>query len=258
MLSGRRMTFRRLALAVALLGLTTLPAGAQRYYDNGRNAPSHYEAPYDGRFAMVRLHYDRYPGWSFDYPDMELNMMSILTRISNAQATPEGRNILHMDDPAIFKYPIAYISEPGYWFPTDHHVKNLRDYIHKGGFLIIDDFHFDNEWAVFEAAMKRVLPEGKIVPLDAKHPIYNTFFQVPSLRIPYPGGRGNRGQGGLFGEFYGIYQDNDPNKPLQVVINYNMDLGNYMEYSGSGFYLVDPSNEAFKLMINYVIYGHTR
>jgi hypothetical protein len=248
------MLFRRLALAAALLGLTTLSASAQRYYDNGRNAPSHYEAKYDGQFAFVRLFYDRYPGWSYDYPDMEMNMLSILTKISNMTATPEGRNILHMDDPALFKYPVAYISEPGYWFPSDSDVKNLRDYIHKGGFLIVDDFHFDNEWAVFEQAMMRVLPDAKIVRLDVKHPIYNTFFQVPTLHIPYPGNRG----GPLYGEFYGIYQDNDTAKPLQVVINYNMDIGDYMEYSGSGFYLVDPSNEAFKLMINYIVYGHTR
>jgi hypothetical protein len=103
--------------------------------------------------------------------------------------------------------------------------------------------------------MMRVLPEAKIVPLDVKHPIFNTFFQVPTLHIPYPGMLGQRG---LYGEFYGIHQDNDPAKPLQVVINYNMDIGDYMEYSGSGFYLVDPSNEAFKLMINYIVYGHTR
>jgi hypothetical protein len=31
-----------------------------------------------------------------------------------------------------------------------------------------------------------------------------------------------------------------------------------MEWSGSGFYAVDPSNEAFKFMINYLVYGHTR
>jgi hypothetical protein len=249
------MLVRRLALAVVLLGLGTLPAGAQRYYDNGRNAPSHYEAKYDGQFAFVRLFYDRYPGWSYDYPDMEMNMLSILTKISNMTATPEGRNILHMDDPALFKYPVAYISEPGYWIPSDADVRNLRDYIHKGGFLIIDDFHYENEWAVFEQAIKRVLPDARIVPLDVKHPIFNTFFQIPTLHIPYPG---NLGQRGLFGEFYGIHQDNDPAKPLQVVIDYNMDIGDYMEYSGSGFYLVDPSNEAFKLMINYIIYGHTR
>ena len=47
-------------------------------------------------------------------------------------------------------------------------------------------------------------------------------------------------------------------KGENVVIDYNMDIGDYMEYSGSGFYLVDPSNEAFKFMINYLVYGMTR
>ena len=249
------MASRRLALAVVLLGLTTLPAHAQRYYDNGRNAPSRFEAPYVGQFSFVRLFYNRYPGWSYDYPDMESNLMSIMSQITNVKTTPGGRNILHMDDPALFKYPVAYISEPGYWYPTDADVLNLRAYIQKGGFLIIDDFHYENEWAVFEAAIKRVLPDAKIVRLDVKHPIFNTFFQIPTLHIPYPGRLGERG---LYGEFYGIHQDNDPDKPLQVVIDYDMDIGDYMEYSGSGFYLVDPSNEAFKLMINYLIYGHTR
>jgi len=249
------MVHRRIALAVALLALVTLPAHAQRYYDNGRNAPRRFEAPYDGQFSFVRLSYDRYPGWSFDYPDMEINLFGILSQITTIKPNPKGRNILPMDDPAIFRYPIAYISEPGSWFPSEAVVENLRKYIHKGGFLIVDDFHYENEWAVFESAMLRVLPGAKIVRLDVKHPIFNTFFQIPTLHVPYPG---NLGQRGLFGEFYGIHQDNDPEKPLQVIIDYNMDIGDYMEYSGSGFYLVDPSNEAFKFMINYLIYGHTR
>ena len=75
------MMARRLALAVVLLGLGTLPAGAQRYYDNGRNAPSHYEAKYDGQFAFVRLYYDRYPGWSYDYPEMGRRAASLLLAI---------------------------------------------------------------------------------------------------------------------------------------------------------------------------------
>lgn len=246
---------QRIGLAVALLALVTLPAHAQRRYDNGRSAPSRRETLYDGRFSFVRLFYDRYAGWAFDYPDMEQNLTGILGAITALEPHPDGTNILHMDDPALFRYPVAYLSEPGSWFPSEDAVRNLRAYIQKGGFLIVDDFHYDNEWAVFEAAMLRVLPGAKIERLDLTHPIFNTFFEIKTLRVPYPG---NIGQRGLYGEFYGIHQDNDPKKPLSVVINYNMDIGDYMEYSGSGFYLVDPSNEAFKFMINYLIYGHTR
>ena len=60
------------------------------------------------------------------------------------------------------------------------------------------------------------------------------------------------------GEFYGIYERNDPSRRLMVVINYNMDIGDYMEHSGEGMYMVAPTNEAYKLGINYLIYGLSR
>jgi len=246
---------RRAALALALFALASLPAHAQRFFDNGRSAPSRREVRYDGRFTFVRLFYEGRRSWAYDYPDMEGNLTRITSLITKVDLHADGTNILHMDDPALFRYPVAYLSEPGYWYPTDAEVLNLRQYLAKGGFLIVDDFHYENEWAVFEAAMKRVLPGANIERLDVKHPIFNTFFEIKTLHVPYPG---NLGQRGLYGEFYGLHQDNDPKQPLSVVIDYNMDIGDYMEYSGSGFYLVDPSNEAFKFMINYVIYGHTR
>jgi hypothetical protein len=158
-----------------------------------------------------------------------------------------------MDDPELMKFPIAYLSEPGYWFPTEAEAAGLRTYLHKGGFLIVDDFHFPEEWSVFEAAMKQVLPEGKIVRLSINHPVFNSFFPIRSLDVPYPG---RLGQMGLMGEFFGIY-DTDPSQRLMVVINYNMDIGDYMEHSPSGLYAVAPTNEAYKFGINYLIYGFT-
>jgi hypothetical protein len=58
----------------------------------------------------------------------------------------------------------------------------------------VDDFHYDNEWAVFERAMRRVLPDAHIERLELGHPVFNAFFQIQSLRIPYPG------TSNLFGE----------------------------------------------------------
>jgi hypothetical protein len=209
---------------------------------------------YDGRFVIVRLFYQQYPGWSYDYPDMEQNLTLILKDITHIRPHPDGSNIYRMDDPALLQFPIAYLSEPGYWYPSDSEAAGLRHYLAKGGFLIVDDFHFDNEWNVFEAAMRRVLPGARIDRLDTSHPVFNSFFSIASLDVPYPG---RLGEQGLTGEFYGIHEDNDPSKRLMVVINYNMDIGDYMEHSGRGFYAVDPTNEAFKFGINYFIYGLT-
>lgn len=98
-------------------------------------------------------------------------------------------------------------------------------------------------------------PDARIAPLDVSHPVFDTVFAIESLDVPYPGRLGERG---LTGEFYGIHEDNDPESRLMVVINYNMDIGDYMEHSGRGFYAVDPTNEAFKFGVNYFVYGLTR
>jgi Domain of unknown function (DUF4159) len=237
--------------AVLALGLA-IPAVAQfgRRYIPAAAAP----VDYNGQFVIVRLWYPRYPGWSYDYPDMEQNFTLILRDISLLPAFPNGSNIFRMDDPELLKFPIAYLSEPGYWYPSESEVLGLRQYLAKGGFLIVDDFHFDNEWDVFERAMRRVLPDARIDRLNASHPVFNSFFSIKSLDIPYPGSLGEQG---LMGEFYGIHEGNEPSKRLMVVIDYNMDIGDYMEHSGQGWYSVDPTNEAFKFGVNYLMYGLT-
>ena len=255
-------TERREGRRVLLIALVTLvlilPLAAQRR--DGRRfgmaapAPTDVALPYDGQFTIVRLWYPYYGGWSFDYPDMEQNLTLILKELTSLRVRPDGSNVLRMDDPELMKFPVAYLSEPGYWYPSDSEALGLRTYLAKGGFLVVDDFHFEQEWQVFEAAMKKVLPDARIDPLALSHPVFNAFFAITSLNVPYPG---RLGESGLTGEFYGIHEGNDPAGRLMVAINYNMDIGDYMEHSGRGWYSVAPTNEAFKFGINYFIYGVT-
>jgi hypothetical protein len=249
---------RRLAIAglvVLTVLMVAIPVLAQRGRFGRRGfGPIPENVQYDGQFTIVRLWYSSYPGWSFDYPEMEQNFTLILKDISLLPVRSSGSNIMRMDDPDLMKFPIAYLSEPGYWFPSDSEALGLRTYIEKGGFVIIDDFHFEEEWRVFQDAMRKVLPGAQIVRLDKTHQVFNSFFSIKSLDIPYPG---RMGEQGLMGEFYGIHEGNDPTKRLTVVINYNMDIGDYMEHSGQGYFAVDPTNEAFKFGVNYFVYGLT-
>ena len=57
--------------------------------------------------------------------------------------------------------------------------------------------------------------------------------------------------------YWGIFEDNDPNKRLIVIANVNNDLSEYWEYSDQGVYIVDLSNEAYKFGVNYVMYALT-
>jgi hypothetical protein len=241
---------RRLAVAtfvLALVALASVVVGAQRRYYIEPNAR------YDGRFTFVRLRYTVYTrsGWEFDYPQMERNFMTILKDLSSIKLHVNESNVYDMDDPELFKYPIAYLSEPGYWYPSESEADGLRRYLMKGGFLIVDDFYF-NEWLTFERSMRLVLPKAKIMQLDVTHPIFDSFFHIETLDgMTHPDNRNAKAV------YLGIFEDNDPAKRLMVIINYNNDIGDYMEWSGGGWYPVNMSNDAYKLATNYIVYGLT-
>ena len=55
----------------------------------------------------------------------------------------------------------------------------------------------------------------------------------------------------------GVYQDNDPGKRLMMIVNYNTDVSKYWEWSCRGLRPFDDTNEAYKLGVNYLIYGLT-
>ena len=217
-------------------------------------------AKYDGRFTFARIKYRGFehfqsegPGWSHDYPRAESHFMRIMREITTLRPFVEtdriiGGNILALDDPELFKYPVAYLSEPGGWHPTESEVLGLRNYLLKGGFLILDDFS-SYDWPNFELQMKGVLPKMRLMDVPDTHPIFDSFFKVNRELIS---GRGR----GETPTYHGIFQDNDPKKRLMVIANLNNDIGEYWQWSDRGFN-VAPSNEAYKLGVNYIIYALT-
>jgi len=223
--------------------------------------------PYDGRFTFVRISYETAPGgywaggrpsWAHGYPLAERNLMKIMNEVSYLGAHDEEINTVTLDDPQLARYPVAYIIEVGWWTLTDREAAALRAYILKGGFVIVDDFKLPGwrgieggGWEPFAENMKRVLPEARFVEMQATHPIFHAFFEINELDN-FPQAY-NSGQP----IFRGIFEDNDPNKRLQVIVNYNTDISQYWEWSGRGFRPFDQTNEAYKLGVNYLIYGLT-
>jgi hypothetical protein len=241
---SRGKTAAALLLAMTLVSATAV---AQRW-----RMVIEPNVPYDAQFTFARIRYTEYgrSGWEFDYPAMERNLMSMVREVTTIAPHIDGSNIHTLNDPELLKYPIAYLSEPGYWIPDSAEIAGLRTYLKKGGFLIVDDF-MRGEWYNFERQMLRVLPQAKIQRLAVSEPIFQTFFALTTLDMSYPHDRY------LKAEFLGIYEDNDPRKPLQVIINYNNDIGDYMEWSGAGWWPVNITNDAYKLAINYLVYGLT-
>ena len=220
-----------------------------------------YDAPYDGRFTFARIRFTPMGGdggfgrgrdlkWDHDYPRGERNFVKILNEVSMLRPYMEGSNVLALDDPNLFKFPIAYICEPGFWTPSPAEAAGLRAYLLKGGFLIVDDFA-GNHWYNFEVQVQRMMPEARIVPLDVSHPIFDSFYRIESLDFTHP-------NYGVQSQFFGVFEDNDPAKRLMMIINYNNDIGDYWEWSDSGYLPIDLSNQAYKFGVNYIMYAMTR
>jgi len=233
--------------------------------------------PYDGRFTFARIKYRGFahysgregPGWSHDYPDADVHLVRILREITAMRPFTNagpiiGGAIVALDDPALFKYPVAYLSEPGGWFPNAAELLGLRKFLLKGGFMIVDDFGL-GDWGTFESAMAKAVPELQPIELKGDEPVFDSFFKVDMARIQQGDGGGGRGFGGgrrgggrrPQGQFVGYFEKNDPKKRLIVLAAYGQDIGENWQWSGSGFVPVDVSNEAFKLGVNFIIYALT-
>jgi Domain of unknown function (DUF4159) len=274
-LNGRMITWNSRGTGAAVAALILLATGsavAQRGFGQRgfgqrepAEAPKVHNIPYDGRFTFARIEYETAPGgyyyrglpaWAHGYPTAELNLMKIMNEVSLLHPHLEGSNVIALDDPALFQYPVAYMTEAGYWMMNDKEAAGLRAYLLKGGFLIFDDFRDDwyrggGGWQNFEMNMRRVIPNAQFIDLTADNPIFHAFFDIDSLDIiPQYYDQGPPVLRGLF-------EDNDPSKRMMAMINFNTDVSNFWEFSGEGFVPVDLSNEAYKLGVNYVMYGLT-
>lgn len=259
------MTLRpRLTLGIAVLAAAAgavVTLHAQRPGGMGQRPGQQYQQSYsgnvryDGRFVFIRMSYasgsSRAPFWSHDYPTGEYHFLKILAAVTNVTAHQEESSIMSFSDPELMKFPVAYLCEPGPWYMSDADVMNLRAYLQKGGFLIVDDFP-RNAWGNFELQMGRVFPEARWIQLDAKHQIFHSFYEINDLsHIPTPYDRGG------YPEFYALFEDNNPTKRMQVIVNYQNDISEFWEWSDKGTYIVTDTSEAYKIGVNEFLYGIT-
>lgn len=252
-----------LLAAVILAGIMAASAvvWAQDFFGRRRRGVEiHGNVDYDDKLTFVRIQFttpmgcfrrrgsNGEPPWAHDYPTADTHLMKILEELTLASPRTDGSNVFSLDDPELFNYPVAYLSEPGCWVPEEEEVAGLRNYLLKGGFIIFDDFQgydMDN----LREQMRRVLPYGQWVELDSTHPIFNAFFEIKNTQLGWYGyGRET---------YYGIFEDNDPNQRLLAIAGHNQDLGEYWEFSATGMVPIDLSNEAYKFGVNYFIYGLT-
>lgn len=201
-------------------------------------------------FVFARWQYGRsfYGGWSHDYPDAEEHINQVMKEATGINVDVASYKIVPMSSDEIFRYPFGYISEPGMMNLTEKEVKNFREFVDRGGFVMLDDFDGPRQFAVMRQNIERVFPDRPMTRLDDSHQILHTYYDIDSLYVESPY---NVGADAVF---YGINNDKGE---LAVIICANNDVGDFWELIDQPAYAVRPSAEALKLGINFVIFAMT-
>ncbi|HEY6404307.1 MAG TPA: DUF4159 domain-containing protein [Blastocatellia bacterium] len=258
---------KKIIISIVILSLLCGLALAQRGRRHERRRISEIprtEQDLSGRFTFVRMRYadtsicngvfdptivgdGGYP-WSHDYPTAGRHLMKIMAELSKIDATLDvDEPILTFDDPQLFKYPFAYLCEVGCMNLDEKEIAGLREYIMRGGFLLIDDFRDPRALYTLQRQLKQALPEYEIKRLELSHPIFNCFFSIKTLDVPPI-------YGPYLPEFWGM---EDKDGRLMMIINYNYDVSDYWQYSDDPFRPIEETNEAYKFGVNYIMYALT-
>ncbi len=201
--------------------------------------------------------------WMMDTWDADIQYMWGIQRLTNIQLSVEPHPIPIMW-PDLFKYPYLYAVEVGYMELSDAEAARLREYLLRGGFLHVDDFHGAREWNQFARQMRKVFPDREIQDLPLTHPIFHTFYDIDRI-IQVP----NVWLGEMYKRSGGrtpTYERSDNTEPhirgisddngrLMVFITHNSDYGDAWEWMDNPNYPSEFTTYAYQLGVNSIIYA---
>jgi len=255
-----------------------LLAGACLAFQRGRNRlpflqdddlPDPYptDAAEKTEYTFARLRYNSYRqgagmwgvrgSWTTDYPKAERHFVQGIRRLSRVHVR-SVEEVVDLDTDKIFDYPWIYAVEVGHWDLSDSQATKLREYLNRGGFLMVDDFHGSIEWEIFMRSMSRVFPDRPVVDIPNKDPIFHMLFdlddriQIPGIVMFYTGNTYE--QDGVKEKWGGIYDDKGR---IMVAMCQNMDLGDAWEHADMPQYPERYTSMAYRIGLNYIIYSMT-
>lgn len=217
------------------------------------------------RYGGGRFGYGRSRGtWQTDLPDSDLNLSYRLQQMTSMKVDPDGR-IIRLTDAELADYPFIYIVEPGGLFLQESEAQALRKYLLNGGFLMLDDFWGEREWANMAHELKKVFPDRSFTDIPLNHPVYHCVFEIKAKgQVPniYTGVQSQAD--GVTWEredaqevhHRGLFDDKGR---LMVIATHNTDNGDGWEREGENDYYFHTFSEkiAYPLGINIIFYAMT-
>ena len=267
--------------AVLLMGLSTgvlalQGGGFRRFQAPPQGRYGEYETAGDSKheFAWSRLRYTPlggsfggfgfgygggYSSWSRDYPKADITFLAALRRLTRIDAR-SYQQVVDLDHDDIFNYPFVYAVQVQSWTFSEEQAKRLHEYLLKGGFLMVDDFHGTADWESFLRGMRMVLPTDRYPITDLAdgdeifHVLYDIGqrFQVPGEQFVQTGRTYEKD--GYVPKWRAIRDDKGR---IIVAICHNMHLGDAWEWADDSEYPEAFASMAFRVGIDYVMYSMT-
>ncbi|MBX3278756.1 MAG: DUF4159 domain-containing protein [Acidobacteria bacterium] len=265
------MAVVRVSLVLALAALLASPAAPlqRRRIDRDITQGRRLERPVGPidttrrEFTFARLEYDSVgwgESWQVDWPKAdEQFLLGMKHWVRSAIDISELPITVAIKDPAIFEYPFIYVVEPGMLDLSREQAEQLREYLLRGGFLMLDDFWGEWEWRNVREQLRRVLPEFEVQELELSHPVFHCYFDIDEvLQVPNFHNyvfRGRTHEKGGFEPHYDAIID-DAGRIL-VFIARNADNGDAWEWIDDPRYPLKYGLGAYRLATNLIIYSMT-
>lgn len=268
----------QVSLGLVLLAATLLAQGRMgRFRGMSTNPGNHWsryeyemQDPVDdppnalapGEFVFGRLRYRSnrdgraYARWGIDANKGDRLFLWHLTRLTRLHTRPIEQ-IVDIDDDDMFNWPFLFAVSPGDWVLNPGQAERLRKYFARGGFLMVDDFHNEAEWAQFMRGILAIEPKARALEIDDKDALFHLVYDLDE-RIRVPGANVVNGDGierGGVDPHWRVIVDDD-NRVL-VAVCFNMDVGDGWEFADDPEYPEQFSAQAIRLGVNYVLYAMT-
>ncbi|MBM3794162.1 MAG: DUF4159 domain-containing protein [Acidobacteria bacterium] len=209
-----------------------------------------YRSPLDGRG------FGGYARWGIDANKGDRVFLSILARLTRIDVQPV-EHIADIDSDDMFDLPWMFAVSVGDWELSAPQAARLRQYFDRGGFLMVDDFHNDREWARFMEGLRKIDPAAEVVELDDASPVFHVLFDLKErLRVPGANVVGGSGieRGGAIPQWRAVL---DRRGRMTMAVCFNMDVGDGWEFADDPGYPEKFASAAMKLGANYVLYAMT-
>jgi hypothetical protein len=198
--------------------------------------------------------------WTQDYPRADRHFAQALRRLTRISVRSVEQPVDPDDTDDFFNWPWMNAGEMGDWKLTDAQAATVREYLLRGGFLMLDDFWGPEEYARVDEPMKAIFPDRPVVEIDSKDPIFHSVynlddrFQILGDWCVHFSLQCQQRAVGTAAHWMGVYDDKNR---LMVMISFNSDIGDAWEWADGPQYPEKMAGEAIRIGVNYVVYAMT-